>query len=260
MHAMPRPARSLAAALLACAGLAACATPQPRLGTHTAAPPASGKPLRGTMKPYQVKGVWYAPREQPGYNETGIASWYGQQFHNRQTANGEVFDQWRVSAAHKTLPLPSIVEVKNLDNGKKMKIRVNDRGPFVDGRIIDLSRAAAEELGFADKGVARVRVRYVGPAGPVGRDPGYRVASAPAPKKPKGVWRVQAGTFSSRDNAERLVERLASTGAATIEEVELGGAPFYRVVVGAYADESEAASLRDRVAVIVPDAMVLRPS
>ncbi len=210
-----------------------------------------GKPLRGTMKPYQVKGVWYVPREQPNYNETGIASWYGQQFHNKSTANGEVFDQWRVSAAHKTLPLPSMVEVRNLDNGRTLKVRVNDRGPFVDGRIIDLSRAAAEELGFAGKGVAKVRVRYLGPAG---KPDGYRVAA-----RPGGVWRVQAGTFSSRTNAERLVEQLAGAGPASIEEVELGGAPFYRVLLGAFADEREADALRRRVAAIVPDARVLRP-
>jgi len=125
----------------------------------------SGKPLRGTMKPYQVRGRWYTPREQPGYEEVGLASWYGAAHHGKPTATGERFDQWSISAAHKTLPLPCVVAVTNLDNGKTIRVRVNDRGPFVDGRIIDLSRAAAEELGFDRKGVTRVRVKYVGPAG-----------------------------------------------------------------------------------------------
>jgi rare lipoprotein A len=143
----------IAAMLLACASLAACATaPEP------SAPP------RGTMKPYVVKGVRYVPRVDPKYKEVGMASWYGPQHQGRRTADGEVFDMNKPSAAHKTLPLPSIVEVKNLDNGRTIKVRVNDRGPFVDGRIIDLSKAAAEQLGFLNEGLAKVRVRYVGPA------------------------------------------------------------------------------------------------
>ena len=99
----------------------------------------------------------------PDYDEKGLASWYGEQFHNRNTANGEVFDMDRITAAHKTLPLPSIVEVTDLDTGKKLKVRVNDRGPFVSGRIIDLSKGAAKKLGIYQRGVARVRVRYIGP-------------------------------------------------------------------------------------------------
>jgi rare lipoprotein A len=116
------------------------------------------------MRPYQIKGRWYYPAEQPDYNEVGVGSWYGEQFHNRFTSNGEVFDMDGLSAAHKTLPLPSLVEVTNLDNGRKITLRVNDRGPFVDNRIIDLSKAAADELGYRQQGVARVRVRYLGPA------------------------------------------------------------------------------------------------
>jgi rare lipoprotein A len=123
----------------------------------------SGKPLRGTMKPYQVNGRWYTPRAQPDYDETGIASWYGAAHHGRPTSTGEIFDQWAISAAHKTLPIPCVVQVTNLANGKSLRVRVNDRGPFVDGRIIDLSHGAAERLGFDRQGVTRVRVRYVGP-------------------------------------------------------------------------------------------------
>ncbi len=115
-------------------------------------------------KPYQVKGKWYRPQEDPNYSKVGVASWYGQQFHGRLTANGEIFDMDRLSAAHTTLPLPSMVEVKNLENGRTITVRVNDRGPFVGDRIIDMSREAARQLGFEQQGTARVRVRYAGPA------------------------------------------------------------------------------------------------
>lgn len=156
-------------AMLACASLAACATPRYAVDTapsRTTPPSAPGGRVPATMRPYQVRGIWYTPRYDPDYDERGVASWYGEQFHNRMTANGEQFDMHLPSAAHKTLPLPCIVEVTDLDTGRKIKVRVNDRGPFVDGRIIDLSRAAAEDLGIARKGLARVRVRYVGPAPP----------------------------------------------------------------------------------------------
>ncbi len=111
--------------------------------------------------PYQVGGVWYYPKVDYGYDETGIASWYGPQFHARRTANGEIFDMNAISAAHKTLPLPSFVTVTNLENGRRLNVRVNDRGPYVHGRIIDLSRRAAQLLGFRGKGTARVRVRIM---------------------------------------------------------------------------------------------------
>lgn len=108
--------------------------------------------------PYQIRGKWYFPHEDPYYDEIGIASWYGDQDHGKPTAIGEIFNENKISAAHKTLPLPCIVQVKNLDNGRSLKIRVNDRGPFVDGRIIDLSKAAAQKLGF--KELAKVRVTF----------------------------------------------------------------------------------------------------
>ncbi|MEM6603191.1 MAG: septal ring lytic transglycosylase RlpA family protein [Pseudomonadota bacterium] len=114
-------------------------------------------------KPYQIKGQWYKPRYSNSYHETGVASWYGDYFHGRKTANGEVFDMNKVSAAHKTLPLPSYVEVTNLDNGRKLYVRVNDRGPFADNRIIDMSKEGAKRLGFKNAGLARVSVRQVDP-------------------------------------------------------------------------------------------------
>jgi rare lipoprotein A len=113
--------------------------------------------------PYQIDGVWYYPAEDLNYDETGIASWYGQEFHGRNTANGEVFDLNALTAAHRTLPLPSVVQVTNLDNGRSIELRVNDRGPYARGRIIDVSRRAAQLLGFESPGTAKVRVRILAP-------------------------------------------------------------------------------------------------
>jgi len=112
-------------------------------------------------RPYRVGGTWYYPKADYGYNETGIASWYGPGFHGKTTANGETFDQNALTAAHRTLPMPSMVRVTNLDNGRSIKLRVNDRGPFKNGRIIDLSRRAADLLGFRRQGTAKVRVEIV---------------------------------------------------------------------------------------------------
>ena len=112
-------------------------------------------------KPYQIKGTWYYPAEDYNYDETGIASWYGTKFHGRATANGEVFDMNGLSAAHRTLPMPSFVRVTNLESGRSLNLRLNDRGPFARGRIIDLSRRAAQLLGYETKGTARVRVQIL---------------------------------------------------------------------------------------------------
>ncbi len=142
--------------------LAACgSTPKPHLGAgEDYAPNAHYK----VGEPYQVDGVWYYPQEDAHYDETGMASWYGPGFEGRQTANAEIFRAGRMTAAHKTLPLPSHVQVTNLENGRSLVVRVNDRGPFKPQRIIDLSAAAADALGFKAKGLARVRVTYLGPA------------------------------------------------------------------------------------------------
>jgi rare lipoprotein A len=119
---------------------------------------------RAYNRPYEIHGRWYRPEAQPGYDEVGTASWYSYESHNRTTADGEVFDARLATAAHKTLPIPSYLEVTNLSNGRRLRVRLNDRGPFVAGRLIDLSRAAAVQLGFYSQGTARVRVRYLGPA------------------------------------------------------------------------------------------------
>jgi rare lipoprotein A len=161
------------AILSSCLVAAACAsTPEPReTAVMRAAPsPSVTQPARPSGRieprvgnPYQINGRTYVPAFDDTYDRTGIASWYGPGFHGRLTASGEVFDENLMTAAHTTLPIPSLVEVTNLENGRTVVLRLNDRGPFADDRIIDLSRAAATELGFIGQGLAQVRVRYLGP-------------------------------------------------------------------------------------------------
>jgi rare lipoprotein A len=141
----------------------------PFAGTGSPYYTGEGDPPRGGGRyqvggPYKVAGRWFRPREQPHYDVTGPASWYGEDFNYRMTSNGEWFNMNDLTAAHPTLPLPSYVKVTNLDNGREVIVRVNDRGPFVGPRIIDMSKRSAEVLGFKDKGKTKVRVQYIGPA------------------------------------------------------------------------------------------------
>ena len=132
------------------------------VGGDTPPPPAASASTNYKVgKPYQVAGAWYYPQEDFAYDETGIASWYGPDFHAKLTANGETFDQNAVTAAHKTLQMPSIARVTNLENGRSIIVRINDRGPFVNGRILDLSRKSAQLLGMEGKGTAKVRVQIL---------------------------------------------------------------------------------------------------
>jgi rare lipoprotein A len=137
---------------------AACSTAPPPY-TPVSLPPSAG--IYKIGQPYQIEGAWYYPREQPDYDETGVASWYGPTFYGQHTANGEIFDATALTAAHRTLPMPVNVRVTNLENGHSLVVRVNDRGPFARGRIIDVSEQAAKLLGFYGKGTARVRVTYM---------------------------------------------------------------------------------------------------
>ncbi len=188
--------------------LSGCASVQPRYETRA---PGQGGPdiasgshyKSGTMKPYSVHGQTYYP-EAPsvGWSETGLASWYGYESPNSTTATGEPFDTDVFTAAHKTLPLPCIADVTNLDTGKAIRVRVNDRGPFVDGRIIDLSRAAARELGVYNSGTARVRVTFLGPAEAAGIVTAYGGEREATPSGDDFSYIVQIGAFSQSDNAE----------------------------------------------------------
>jgi rare lipoprotein A len=125
-------------------------------------PAAAPGPHFKIGQPYQINGRWYHPAFVTEYEATGVASWYGESYHGRRTANGEVYDMYALTAAHPTIQLPAVVEVSNLENGRSLILRVNDRGPFVDDRLIDLSYAAAHELGFERQGLAQVHVRYLG--------------------------------------------------------------------------------------------------
>ncbi|RYG87604.1 MAG: septal ring lytic transglycosylase RlpA family protein [Alphaproteobacteria bacterium] len=202
--------------------------------------------VSGTMRPYQVRGRWYRPSEQPDYDQTGLASWYGDAFNGRPTATGERFDMNALTAAHKTLPLPALVEVTNLENGRRVVLRVNDRGPFVDDRIIDLSRGAATELGLIQRGVGRVRVRYVGPAPRIGGGVRLQQASAEPAQRPtpdQRFW-VQAAAFASREAAAITASDL---GQASVQSADVGGRPMFRVVMGPWSDANSAEQARQGV-------------
>lgn len=242
---------NLTVILLAGAALAACATP--RYATGPGGPSKAPRPPSQAGgykvgKPYQVGGVWYVPREQPDYDEVGVASWYGDAFHMKATANGELFDMTLPSAAHTTLPLPSVVEVTNLENGRKIQVRVNDRGPFVGNRIIDLSREAARQLGYERQGVTRVRVRYVGPAPLLGRDAGVRFASA-RPVEPPPRIIEPTGPDASMEIAAALPPRPEAVATQTLSPAAMSpvAAPAalpvasgLRIQAGAFANEANA--------------------
>src|SRR6266513_3939031 len=141
--------------------LSACASSAPEFGEQQRSGYHRGQPSYKVGSAYQINGKWYYPKVDYGYDETGLASWYGEAFDGQATANGEIYNLNELSAAHKTLPLPSVVEVSNLRNGRSLRLRVNDRGPYVDARIIDVSRRAAQLLGFEMAGTTPVRVRIL---------------------------------------------------------------------------------------------------
>ncbi len=188
------------------------------------------------FKPYTVRGQTYYPKvPEAGAQFTGIASWYGRESPNLHTANGEIFDTDNIiSAAHKTFPLPSIVEVTNLDNGKTIRVRVNDRGPFVGDRLIDLSKAAARALGSYSSGTARVRVTWLGPADRISSTPGTYAAAKPVDQGDgSNRYIVQLGAFSQRDNAEKAQARM--------DEARLDRkGSLYLVFLGPYSDAAAA--------------------
>jgi len=206
--------------------------------------------------PYEANGRWYVPTPEPGYQQTGTASWYGQELQGRRTASGETFDAAALTAAHPTLPIPSLVQVTNLENGREVIVRVNDRGPFTGGRLIDVSRGAADVLGFQQQGHARVHVRYLGPAprrvnadGSAAPESVHAPASAPAtqqteegPSSLLPAQPVMTADLAGGPDSDRQVyapQRAAAVGGFFIQ-------------VGAYSDPTNAQRVRDVVSAAGP--------
>ena len=196
-------------------------------------------------KPYTALGKSYRPmREARGYKARGTASWYGKKFHGRRTSSGETYDMFAMTAAHTTLPIPSFARVTNVDNGRTVVVRVNDRGPFLHGRLIDLSYAAAWKLGITAKGTGRVEV--------VALDPQH-LATTEASQKYSGLagtgsgYALQVGAFSQLSNAIQLRDRLRQSGFSvrpeSDKELAQSGSP-YRVIAGPYVNRSDAESAK----------------
>ena len=230
---------------LAVMGLAGCGS---KYVPGTSAPPTQGKKAPagkgGTYRPYTVMGQTYYPLgSAEGYAETGVASWYGRDFHGKKTANGERYDMYQMTAAHRILPMHTRVVVRNLDNGRVAEVRINDRGPFVNNRVIDLSYAAASALGVVGPGTARVRLETI---------PGERINYV-------GPFYVQYGAFVVEANARNLRDRLAARGfpGTRVARGELNGTTFWRVQVGAFPSLADAEATRVRLTRESPDCFVI---
>lgn len=221
--------------------------------------------------PYKIKGTTYYPKEDYHYSEVGIASWYGSDFHNKRTANGEKYDMNTLTAAHRTLPLPSIVRVTNLENGRSLVLRVNDRGPYAKNRIIDISKRGAQLLGYQMQGTAKVRVELLEKeskalkAALLGQKVdesslASSVETTPVPAGEKTLviynankadqtttshaadnrYFVQAGSFSQKSSADGLKGKLSQFGNANIAQANVSGKTFYRVRIGPFSFKEEA--------------------
>ena len=206
-------------------------------GKRPPSPPEGGK-TKASQRPYTVMGKRYEPLStHVGFTQEGVASWYGKDFHGRKTSNGEVYDMYAMTAAHKTLPLGVFVKVRNKENGEETVVRVNDRGPFVKNRIIDLSYSAAKKLGVDVKGTAPVRIEALG----------YKAAGTTGEsyKEPEtydsGNYSVQVGAFKEYQNAKRLAEEMKKLhGYSDVKKALVNGEQFYRVQAGVFTSLQEA--------------------
>ena len=192
----------------------------PRVANGDNIPKGGGRYIVGN--PYQVKGKWYYPKEDFAYSKVGIASWYGSAFHGRLTANGEVYDQMHLSAAHPTFPLPSYARVTNLENGSSVVVRVNDRGPYHEGRIIDLSNKTADMLDLQHSGTGKVRVQYVGKARMDGHDMPYLMASyVPKGSRIPGVnpeGQIATGVMVASNSRRITGDQLQTLGTLAVPQ------------------------------------------
>ncbi|MBN2645891.1 MAG: septal ring lytic transglycosylase RlpA family protein [Desulfuromonadaceae bacterium] len=229
------------ALFVAAVWLGGCSGPSP----VTTAP--DGTPLKGWQRPYSIDGQTYTPLlDHRGFSEEGLASWYGKDFHGRKTSNGEIYDMYAMTAAHKTLPLGIFVRVENQRNGRCEVVRVNDRGPFVEGRIIDLSYTAANRLGVVGPGTAPVRITALGYES---TDRSGQTHYTLPDSVLHGPFTVQVGAFTVQQNALRLCQELKKQyGVADWREAQVNGQRFYRVRSGLYSslDEAEQARIRLR--------------
>ena len=190
-------------------------------------PSVEAPSLYGNPPSYDVEGTTYYPvKSAAGYRAEGVASWYGTKFHGRRTSSGETYDMFKLTAAHRTLPIPTYVRVTNLENGRQTLVRVNDRGPFHDGRMLDLSYAAAVKLGFSRQGTARVRVEAL--------EGGETLF-------------LQAGAFRGKALAERLQRNLATLTGEPAEVVQRSSDSLYRVLIGPLVDEQRAKQLQSLI-------------
>ncbi len=208
------------------------------------APPGPGAPTTPTQRPYTVLGQSYQPiASAHGFVEEGIASWYGHKFHGRPTACGERYDMHKLTAAHRILPMHTHVRVTNLENGRQLVVRINDRGPFVKNRIIDLSYAGATELGMAEKGTARVRVEAI----------------ETLPRDLPGRYYVQIGSFAQQGNALALSKRMQQLGYSKtrVQRILVGDTIFWRVQVGTFPRLSLAEQALTRLSSENPASFIL---
>jgi len=199
----------------------------------------------GVGKPYSVYGIEYVPENQPqNYTQKGIASWYGDKFHGRKTASGEIYNMHAMTAAHKTLPLQTWVKVHNLNNNKEIVVRINDRGPFVKGRIIDLSFTGAKNLGMADQGTAPVKIVVLGRL----KNPKSKQKEYVPVDLYTGCFSIQVGAFQVKSNADKLKNELSKSykDVHIVIHKDYRGT-FYRVRVGKYSTLNEALVLEKRM-------------
>lgn len=234
--------------LLFCFTLSGCGLWKDSIDTHRTAAPAKKKRKVATQKPYTVRGKTYYPTgNAQNFSEEGRASWYGGKFHGRKTANGEVYNMYKMTGAHKILPMNTMVRVTNLDNGKSTKVRINDRGPFVRGRVIDVSKAAAQELDMIRSGTARVRVETLDVV------PGY----TPDGDMP-GVFFVQVGSFTVKGNAENMLSTMRRRyEKSRLKAALIGGKRFWRVQAGAFATLHAAEKAQKKLERTYPSCFVI---
>lgn len=256
--------------------LSACTYGRFGLGSNSYSQAEAIKSQGGSYKvgnPYQIMGKWYYPKEDFSYSEVGMASWYGRDFHAKKTANGENYDMMALTAAHRTLPLPSIVKVTNMENGRSLVLRVNDRGPYAKDRIIDISKRGAQLLGFHGQGTTKVRVELLedeskalraaltgenytpkktvaakstpvakstAPSKPLELSGAGASVAAPKVAYPKGSFFVQAGAYSKESAAQNLSQELDKFGTTNIYYVTVNNQQFFRVRLGPYTHRQEA--------------------